>query len=176
MKKFLFLSLAVAALSVAAYNDHRTPKNPEHSDTLAGLGLAGAGLFFLGSIRTIRDANLSVTKALPAANASASTDGIQLGALTGGGAGAVLERVELELVVPDLPNLVDAHTATFTFEDSADGINYAAIPELAVKTLTGAGGAGAAGFTEAVRPPSGTRAFVRVTSAVSNGGGDNTAK
>lgn len=122
--------------------------------------------------RNIRDALLKTTKALPAQNANNNHDAIDLGAAS---PGASVERVEVLLTVPDLDDLADGQTATFTFQDSADGASFAAIPELETKVFTGAGGAGAAGGTRRVRLPSSVRRYIRVNQAMSATAGDNTA-
>lgn len=123
------------------------------------------------SLKTQKDATLIKTKALPAANGTAVTDPIYLGK-----AGIELADCEFRLECEALPSLVDTKKATFIFEDSADGTNYAAIPELASVVLTGAGGAGAAAFVRDVRLPSSVRSYVRGNATVENGGGDNTSK
>ena len=85
-------------------------------------------------IRSIKDADLIVTKALPAAGASNNSDTITLGT-------EPPEELQVELSVPALPSLADTKTATFTFQDSADNPSFAAIPELATLVMTGSGGA-----------------------------------
>jgi len=122
--------------------------------------------------RLLTDAQLSVSKAHPAAGANNSTAGINLGQTT---IFPVNEKFEAVLSVPALPSLVDAKTVIYTFQDSADGITFAAIPELATLTLTGAGGVGAAAATRTVRLPSSCRQYINVNAAVLAAGGDNTA-
>lgn len=124
------------------------------------------------SIRTRRDADLKVTKALPAAAASNNTDTIDLKAVT---PGVVGERIEVELALPALPNLVDAKTVTVTLKDSADDSTYAAIAELATFVVTGAGGVGSAAATRTVRLPSSTRRYIRAYVDVLTAGGSNVA-
>lgn len=121
------------------------------------------------SLRKILDISLRQALALPAANASAASAGVYLGT------GPHLDKIEVDLNVPALPNLVDAKTATFTFKDSADGVTYAAIPELTTLVLTGAGGAGADAAQRTVRLPTSFRGWLRVDCAVQAAGGDNTA-
>lgn len=123
-------------------------------------------------LRTIRDAQLKTTKAMPAAAANNNHDGIDLGAVTPGVTG---EGVEVLLTVPALPALADTKIATFTFQDSADNATFAAIPELATLTRTGAGGVGSAATTRCVRLPSTARRYIRVNQAVEAAGGDSTA-
>jgi hypothetical protein len=121
--------------------------------------------------RSLIDAKLITTKVLPAAAANNAHDGIDLGTIT---LGDVI--LEAKIDVEALPSLVDAKNATFTLQDSADGVNFLAIPALSSLTLTGAGGAGAAKATRYVYLPRTTRRYVRLYQAVDAAGGDSTAK
>lgn len=120
-----------------------------------------------------KDAKLITTKALPAAAASNSHDGIDLGARTSPN-GVYPGSSEIEISWPALPALVDAKTVTFTVQDSADNSSFASIG--LTHTLTGAGGAGVAAGTKRFRLPSTVRRYVNVLQAVLTGGGDSTAK
>jgi hypothetical protein len=122
--------------------------------------------------RNIQDASLTSVKALPAAGASASQTGIDLGQIT---ADCINEHVDVLLTTPAVPALVDAKTIIYTFEDSADNATFAAIPELATVTSLGAGGAGAAAVSRRVKLPPSTRRYLRVSATVLAAGGDNTA-
>jgi hypothetical protein len=119
----------------------------------------------------LTDLNLTVSKALPAAGASASTDSLDLGTTTGGR----IPRVELRLKVPATPDLVDTKTIIYTFEDSADNSSFAAVADLPTVTSTGAGGVGAAAVERNFKLPIGIRKYVRVTAAVLAAGGSNIA-
>jgi hypothetical protein len=120
--------------------------------------------------RKIQDALLTVTKALPAAAASNSSDSIDLGS-----AGpAVLERVNLEISVPALPALVEDKTVTITIQDSADNSSFAAVTGLSTFVITGGVGNGAAAATRTVRLPPTTRRYINALQAVLTAGGDNT--
>lgn len=121
--------------------------------------------------RRLLDANLTKTKALPAAGASAATDAIDLGSTTLSVAG---DNLEVQIVLPSTPALADTKTITLTLQDSADGINFAAIPGLATLVVTGAGGAGAAAASRSLRLPSTTRQYIRLNAAVESAGGNNT--
>jgi hypothetical protein len=121
--------------------------------------------------RSIKDAALIKTKALPAAGAANATDSIDLQKVD-----ASFEGIEVEIAVPALPSLADTKTVTVTLKDSADNATFAAIAELATLVLTGAGGAGAAAASRVVRLPSSTRRYLRADIAVEAAGGDNTAK
>lgn len=124
------------------------------------------------SLRLLKDAALKTVKALPAAAASNSQTALDLGQVT---AESANEAFDALLTVPATPSLVDAKTIIYTFEDSADNSSFAAIPELATVTSTGAGGAGAAAVSRRVKLPPSTRRYVRVSAAVLAAGGDNTA-
>lgn len=122
-------------------------------------------------MRKIRDAQMEVTKALPAANANNLSDAIDL---TQGG--DVPENVEIEIVAPAVPSLADTKTATYTIHESDDNSSYAAAPWCPTITQTGASGAGAAAATLRVRPPQGAKRYIKLRQAVVADGGDNTAK
>lgn len=120
--------------------------------------------------RSLEDANLTVTKSLPAAAANNDTDFIDLGD------GRKPETVELEVSVPDLTALVEAKDITFTVHDSADASTSAAVASLAAQVVTGKTGDGLDAVRLRWKLPSDVRRYVRVNSAVETGGGDNTAK
>lgn len=122
--------------------------------------------------RSQKDALLKAIKALPAAGAANYSDGIDLGQVT---AFPVNEAVDVLLTVPAVPALVDAKTIIYTFKDSADNVTFAAIPELATITSTGAGGAGAAAVAARVKLPPSTKRYIRADASVLAAGGDNTA-
>lgn len=124
----------------------------------------------MGSQRNIRDAQLTTTKALPAAGAANYHDAIDLG----GADEAALERAELVVDVPATPALVDTKVITLTVKDSANGTDFTAIGVVAPLTVTGtASGGVAASFR--VRLPSDTRRYVRVDQSVPADAGTNTA-
>lgn len=121
----------------------------------------------------IRDTNLKVTKALPAAAATNYTDGIDLGDASPGL--SKLDDFQLEVAVPALASLADSKTYTGTVQDSADGVTYADVAVLTPLVLTGAGGVGAAAKTQLYPLPKDLRRYVRLKNAVQSAGGDNTA-
>ena len=122
------------------------------------------------SERRIRDKALEVVTALPAADASADSDSLDLGA-----AGvASLERAELEISIPALASLANDKDVTVTVQDSADNSSFAAVNELSTVVVTGGGGTGSDAATQKVRLPSTTRRYVRLNLAVEAAGGDNT--
>jgi hypothetical protein len=122
--------------------------------------------------RSLRDANLTVSKALPAANANNASDSIDLGATS---PGVTVESVDLVIEVPATPSLVDTKSHTLKVQDSADNASFADVAEIATVTRTGAGGAGAAATTRRVKLPPSVRRYVRLYQAVEASGGDNTA-
>lgn len=119
--------------------------------------------------RSVPDALLTTTKALPAAAASNSHDGIDLGG------GRIPEGSRLICAVPATPSLVDAKKITLTVEDSADNSSFAAVASLGAQTITGADSEGGAETELSWILPSDVRQYVRVTQAVESGGGTNTA-
>lgn len=120
----------------------------------------------------MKDALLITTKALPAAAASNSHTGIDIGARTSPN-GIFPGSVELEISWPALPALVDAKTVIFTVNDSANNSSFTSLG--LTHTLTGAGGVGVAAGTKRFRLPSNVRQYVNVSQAVLTAGGDNTA-
>jgi hypothetical protein len=118
--------------------------------------------------RKIQDANLTTTKALPAAAANNSHDGIDLG-LSYHSPG----NVELEISWPAITALVDDKTIIFTVNDSADNSSFTSLG--LTHTLTGAGGVGVAAGTKRFRLPSNTRRYINVNQAVLTAGGTLTA-
>lgn len=121
--------------------------------------------------RTITDALLAKSQALPAANANNSTASIDLEQVN---AFPVNEKVDLEISVPATAALVETKDITFTVEDSADNSSFAAVPALATFVVTG-GASGGAASARVVKLPGSTRRYVRVNAAVETGGGNNTA-
>jgi hypothetical protein len=115
------------------------------------------------------DVEKEVTKAMPAAGASADTDSIDLGENPG-----QLENVEVEIDIPALPALVATKDVTIHLEDSADDSSFADVSELASQTITGATGNGAAATKFHFRVPRAIRRYIRANIAVETGGGDNT--
>lgn len=120
----------------------------------------------------MKDKLLLTTKALPAAAANNSHDGIDIGARTTPG-GSFPGEVEVEISWPALPSLADAKTVTFTVQDSANNSSFASLGLTHV--ITGAGGAGVAAGTKRFRLPRSVRQYVNVNQAVLTAGGDNTA-
>mgnify|MGYP003624592627 CR=1 FL=1 len=119
--------------------------------------------------RNIQDAQFNEVIALPAAGSTANSASIDM--VEAGG----LEESELLVGHPVLPVLVDAKTVTIKIQDSADDSTFADIVGLSTLVTTGAGGSGAAANSRAVRLPSTTRQFVRISTIVLAAGGDNTA-
>ncbi len=118
-----------------------------------------------------QDASLTVATALPAAGATAHSNAIDLHEKYG----YALEDIEYLLSIPATPNLADTKNITITVEDSADGVNFAAVPALATFVVTGAGGVGAAAASRRFRLPSDARRYLRVSAVVDAAGGGNTA-
>lgn len=120
--------------------------------------------------RALKDADLIITKAMPAAAATANSASIDLEQTPPNEL-----PVEVLIEVPALPALEDGKDATITFQDSADDSSFAAVDQIAAITLTGAGGAGASATSMRFRLPSDIRRYIRFSAAVEAAGGDNTA-
>lgn len=120
----------------------------------------------------IRDTNLKVTKALPAAAATNYSDAIDL---IDSAPGIKMRAAEIEVALPATPSLVDDKTITLTLQDSADNSTFAAIATLAPIVATGAGGAGAAAITRKFKLPEDVRRYIRLAQTVLTGGGSNVA-
>ncbi len=112
--------------------------------------------------RFVLDANYVQTFALPGAAGTVHSTGFNLIQPT---PFPVTETINFQVLIPATTTTMvpDASTLTVTIEDSADGVTYAAIPQLAAYTLTGAGGAGTAATTITEKLPPSTRQYVRVT-------------
>jgi hypothetical protein len=121
-------------------------------------------------MRSLKDALLTRTLALPAAGASASTAPIDLTS-----ASQTESPFEVEVQVEALPNLAAGKSVTVTLEDSANGSAFAAIAELAPLEITGGVGGGAAAASLRVRLPAAARRHLRATADVEANGGNNTA-
>lgn len=119
----------------------------------------------------MKDANLLVTKALPAAGASNQTDAIDLGTAA---PGISVEKIDFVVDVPATPSLADTKTHTVKVQDSADGSSFADVALLATQTRTGAGGAGAAASQYVWKLPVSIRRYIRVSQTVEASGGSNT--
>lgn len=121
--------------------------------------------------RAIKDATFVKAKALPAAGAANNTATFDLGS-----GGYVPESIEVEIVIPALPDLVDDKTVTIIVQDSADDSSYATVDPLIQTSVVGAGGVGCAAKTVKLRLPAGIRRYVQFNQAVLAAGGSNVAK
>lgn len=124
------------------------------------------------NLRNIQDALLSVTKALPAANASNYTDSLDLGQVNGG----EIENINLVVEVEATTTLVATKTITLTLKDSDDDSTFAAVAGVAALTVTGKEDNGSAAFELRLRLPPDTKRYIRLDAAVAASGGDNTGK
>jgi hypothetical protein len=122
----------------------------------------------------LQDNELIETKALPAAAATAYTDGIDLGAQSGKQDFAA--EVEFEVSIPATPDLVEAKTIIVdiqTDNDSAFGSPTTIIDNII--TVTGqALAAGGAAASARFRVPAGVERYLRAGATVLVNGGDNT--
>lgn len=120
-----------------------------------------------------KDAVLSVTKAMPAAEANNDTDIIDLGHTP---PSTPVRGVEVEIEVPAMPNNSDnTKTATLTLHDSADGTTFAEVDPLNQVKIPGVASTGSAAKTVRMALPSTIRRYIRFNQVVATGGGDNTA-
>ena len=127
---------------------------------------------YMKNARNVMDAALETTVKIGAAEATVVTVGIDLGQPEGG----KLENINVVVEVEALPSLVDAKTVIVTIEDSADNVTYALLADAPTRTITGAGGAGAAATEFRFRPPLLTRQYIRAKAVTLAAAGDNTAK
>lgn len=120
----------------------------------------------------VHDYTMRITKAFPAAGASANSDSVDLKAER---ASAVSRNgLEVHVTVPDLDNLAEGYDATISFEDSADDSSFAAIANAPIYTFTGGSGDGVSGEKYRFYLPPETRRYFRAVIAVETSGGDNT--
>jgi len=125
----------------------------------------------LTSLRGIRDAKNSVTKALPAANATNQSGTIDLGP-----GPYHPEGLMLEIAIPALANNIDStKSVTIKLQDSADDITYADVDALISTTVAGVASTGSAAKTVTIHLPPNVRRYIQFNQAVVTGGGDNTA-
>lgn len=120
----------------------------------------------------IRDEQLKVTKALPAAAATNYSDSIDL---RDSAPGIKMRNAEIEVALPATPSLVDDKTVTLTLQDSADDSTFADIEQLAAIVVTGAGGGGGSAVTRKFKLPEDVKRYVRLKQAVLTAGGSNVA-
>lgn len=121
----------------------------------------------------MKDAQLIVTKALPAAAANNNTDSIDI---KGGTSNVdVPAGVHVECVIPALANLADTKKVTIHIEESDDDSTWSDVDPLGQTTVTGAGGAGSSAKTVDFALPPTLKRYVRFNQAVDSAGGDNTA-
>lgn len=128
----------------------------------------GDAIMGAGAGKVDKWAAIAIATAMPAANANVTSTGFDLSLDPEPG-------IQLEVVIPALPSLVDTKVATFTVMDSADNVTFTAIGSIDAFTRTGAGGAGSAALTRNFTLPRNVRQYVAVKAAVENGGGSNIA-
>lgn len=129
--------------------------------------------------KPITDLAALVTKALPAANATANSASIDLWAGQGSQSGGVIgveNRRLLKVKLDATPNLADTKTVTIVIKDSADNSSFTAIDTVAVPVITASGGAGGAALERDIFLPPHTRRYVRAEATIPTSGGDSTAK
>lgn len=118
--------------------------------------------------RSLADALSTVTKALPAAAAANTTDGIYIG-----GQGPHRERLKLRVTIPANAVLVATKSLTLALHDSADNSSFAAVAGPG-QSYAIVGDTGFAADTIYFDIPAHARDYVAVNQAVEAAGGDNT--
>ena len=114
------------------------------------------------------DALSQVTKALPAAAANNTSDGIYIGAT-----GPVREQMKLRVDLPLNSVLVSTKLLTLKLYDSADNSSFAEVTDPG-QTIVIAGDTGFAADTLYFDIPGHARDYVAVYQDVETGGGNNT--
>lgn len=122
--------------------------------------------------RLVRDAQLSVTKALPAAAANNNSGTIDLG--TGP---FHQEEIVIEISIPAM----SAHSDTtknvvIKLQDSADDSTYNDVSPAISFTLAGVASTGTSATVKRLKLPPGTRRYIQFNQAVDSGGPTLTAK
>lgn len=123
--------------------------------------------------RIRKDASLISTKALPAAGANVDCDKFDLEATN---LWPASEAIDVILSLPATTALVATKVITFTFQDSADGTTFAAIPQLATFTVTGKTGNGSDATSTTVKLPPSTKRYINVNASVPADAGTVTAQ
>jgi len=123
----------------------------------------------------VADKDLTVTKALPAAAATAVTAAIDLGAV--GSRDDFLANMEFEVSVPATPDLVEAKTIIVDIQTDNDVAWGSALTIIDnIFTVTGAAeAAGGVATSARFRVPTNVERYIRASATVLTGGGDNTA-
>jgi len=123
----------------------------------------------------VADKDLTVTKALPAAAATAYTAAIDLGAV--GSRDDFLANMEFEISIPATPSLVEAKTIIVDIQTDNDVAWGSALTIISnIITVTGAAeAAGGAAASARFRVPSDVERYIRAGATVLTAGGDNTA-
>ncbi len=117
--------------------------------------------------RHIKDALLSVTKALPAAASNNNTATIDLEKTAGTPAP---ENLEVEISIPAIAAHSDnSKSVTLKMQDSADDSSYSDTQPVTSFVLTGVTTDGSAAAVYRFRLPPGTRRYVQFNQAVASG-------
>jgi hypothetical protein len=145
--------------------------NGSHYATHDGTTAITAGDAIQGAALGKIDKHAAVAKAIamPAAAATAVTASHDLSVNPVNG-------IQVQVVIPALPALVESKVATFLVEDSADNVTFATMVGVPAITRTGAAAAaGSAALTTNIALAPTARRYVRLSAAVEAGGGSNIA-
>lgn len=124
--------------------------------------------------RTLRDANLSVSHALPAAAGSNYTSAIDTAVMDPGRID--FPGVELAIELPACPAHTDTtKNITLTLKDSDDNSSFNAVADVPAQVIAGVATSGSAAFAYQFKLPIGLKRYVRLDAAVDSGDGNNTA-
>lgn len=124
--------------------------------------------------RNLRDAQLAVTRALPASTTAVNSNGIKLG---NSPSGDFVAEGEFKVVAPAVTTsqLPDAKVMVYTLQSDNDPTFGSPTTVVTLGTQTGAGGAGAATAEYRYRPPSNCEDYFRlVVTPSASGTGDAT--
>jgi len=125
----------------------------------------------------LKDADLIVTKALPATDGAVNTDAIDLGAPSA--RADLVAGCELLVEAPALTTteLPDADTMTYKVEmDTTSAFSSATTLADSLILQTGAGGAGAAAASARLKLPTDCERYIRVVATGAGGIGDASGK
>ena len=120
-------------------------------------------------MRFLRDAKLRATAALPAAGATRTTEGIDLGPVPW----PLVENVVAAVRVPATPALASGKAITVALHDSENNSSFTIVSGVPSQTITGGASGGAASEIRFVIPKT-VRRYVRANVGVAADGGANT--
>lgn len=121
----------------------------------------------------VADSTLQLTKALPAAGATATTDSVDLGP-DGSHSRPLANGLEVHISTPALPALVEDKTVVYKVTHSADDSTFTDLLTLHAATITGGTGDGADASQYRFYLPPDCNRYIKVAATVLADGGNNT--